>query len=548
VGQRGERNSGVFRKSEGMAVAQPPKVVVSDPLDSEGIAVFQRAGLEVVEASGAPPADLAALLRDAEALIVRSGTKVAAELLEGAQRLKVIGRAGAGVDNIDLEAATRRGILVMNTPGGNTISACELTLAMILALARRLPQANARVKAGQWPRKEFLGTELHGKRLGIIGLGRIGSEVARRAQAFGMEVVAHDPFVAEERARRLQVRLAPLDELLATSDVISLHIPRTSATERLIGPEAFAKMKDGALLVNCARGGVVDEAALAEALRSGKVAGAALDVFEHEPPTGSPLLEFDQVIATPHVGATTREAQANVARQIAEQVVEVLAGGPPRNAVNAPAVEPELYKVLGPYIDLSERLGRLVVQLADGGVERLVITYRGEMNEHDVRPLTTAVVKGVLERALTTPVNYVNAPVLAAERGIRVDVVRSSDVADFANLVTIEADTRAGSVSVAGSLIGHSDPRIVRIGAYRVDAAPSGYLLVTHNQDRPGVVAHVSTVLANRGVNIADMTCGRDRPGGTSMLVISIDSPVGPQVVREIESCPLILSARLVHL
>jgi len=529
-------------------MAERPTVVVSDPLASEGIAVFEQAGFEVRELAGASAQELMAALREADALIVRSGTKVTAELIENAAKLKVIGRAGAGVDNIDVDAATRRGILVMNTPGGNTISACELTMAMILALARRLPQANARVKAGEWPRKEFMGTELQGKRLGIVGLGRIGSEVARRAIAFGMEVVAYDPYVGEDRARKLEVRLLPLDQLLATSDVISIHVPRTGTTERLIGPEAFAKMKDGVFLVNCARGGIVDEAALADALRSGKVAGAALDVFEHEPPEGSPLLEFDQVIATPHVGATTREAQANVARQIAEQVVGFLRGGPPRNAVNAPAVEPELFEVLGPYIDLAERLGSLVVQLVDGGVERLVVTYRGEMNDHDVRPLTTAVVKGVLERALTTPVNYVNAPVLAAERGIKVTVVRSSEIADFANLITVEAHTRTGSLSVAGSLIGRSDPRIVRIGNYRVDAAPSGYLLVTHNQDRPGVIAHVSTVLANHGVNIADMTCGRDRPGGTSTLVLSIDTPVGQEVFREIESSPLVLSARLVHL
>jgi len=521
------------------------KVVVSDPLSSEGIALLQAAGHQVVTPAAE---ELPQALADAAALIVRSATRVTAKLLEAAPHLRVIGRAGAGVDNIDVAAATRRGILVMNTPGGNTVAACELTMAMMLALARRLPQLSAQVKAGAWPKKGFLGMELQGKRLGIIGLGRIGSEVARRALAFGMGVVAYDPYVPKDHARRLEVKLVPLDELLATSDVITLHAPHGPDTARLIDAAAIAKMKPCVLLINCARGGIIDEAALADALRSGKVAGAALDVFEHEPPTGSPLLAFEQVIATPHVGATTREAQATVATQIAEQIVAFLRGEPPRNAVNAPAVDAELLQVIGPYIDLGERLGMLLVQLADGPIERLTVTYRGEMNDHDVRPITTAILKGVLQRALTTPVNYVNAPVIAAERGLKVDVVRSSAIEDFANLITLDGVTRQGRLSVAGTLFSRHTPRIVRIDDYRVDAAPAGHLLVTRNHDQPGVIAHVSAVLAERGVNIADMTCGRDRPGGTSTLVISIDSPVSPQVVRQIEASPLILRARLVSL
>jgi len=524
------------------------KVLISDPLAAEGVAILKEGGLEVAERPGLAPAALRQALADCEALIVRSGTKVTAEALQGAASLKVIGRAGAGVDNIDVEAATRRGILVMNTPGGNTVSACELTMAMMLALARRLPQADARVRAGEWPRKESMGTELQGKRLGIIGLGRIGSHVARRALAFGMEVVAYDPFVTEERARRLEVKLIGLDELLATSDVITIHAPRNRDTERLINASAFAKMKDGALLINCARGGIVDENALVDALKSGKVAGCALDVFEKEPPVGNPLLAFDQVIATPHVGATTREAQTNVATQIAHQVVAFLRGEPPRNAVNAPAVEPELLELLGPYIELAERLGRLIVQLAEGRIAGLTVTYRGEMNAHDVRPLTTALLKGVLERALTTPVNYVNAPFIAAERGLEVDVIKSTELEDFANLVTVEAKTPRGVTSVAGTLFGRHTARIVRVDDYHVDVAPRGHLIVTRNHDRPGVIAHVSAVLARRGVNIADMTCGRDRPGGTSTLVISIDSAVTGEVVREIEDSPLILRAQLVSL
>jgi len=524
------------------------RVLVTDPLAPEGAAILKEAGLDVLERPGLEPDQLRQALADCDALIVRSGTKVTADALADADRLKVIGRAGAGVDNIDLDAATRRGIVVMNTPGGNTVSACELTLAMMLALARRLPQADRRVKAGQWPRKEFLGNELLGKRLGIVGLGRIGTEVARRARAFGMHVAACDPYVTAERAHRLEVKLLELDELLATSDVVTIHTPRSSDTAGLIDAAALGRVKQGVLLINCARGGIVDEAALADALRSGKVAGAALDVFEAEPPADSPLLAFDQVIATPHVGATTIEAQTNVAVQIAHQVAAALRGEPPRNAVNAPAVDPELAELLGPYVDLAERLGRLIVQLADAGIDRLSVTYRGEMTDHDVRPMTTAVLKGVLERALTTAVNYVNAPLLAAERNLKVDVVKSTELEDFANLISVDARTAEGALSVAGTLFGRRSPRIVRIDNYHVDAAPTGHLLVTTNHDRPGVIAHVSAVLAERGVNIADMTCGRDWPGGTSTLVISIDSAVSPEVMRAIEDSPLILRARLVSL
>ncbi len=524
------------------------KVLISDPLAPEGVAILREAGLEVVEQTDLSPDELREALRDCDALIVRSGTQVTAYALAEAERLKVIGRAGAGVDNIDLDSATRRGILVMNTPGGNTVSACELTLAMMLALARRLPQATARVKAGEWPRREFRGTELQGKRLGIIGLGRIGTEVARRAQAFGMDIVAFDPFVTQELARRLEVKLVQLDELLATSDIITIHTPGSDDTDGLIGAEAFAAMKDGVLLVNCARGSIIDETALADALRSGKVAGAALDVFQSEPPGDSPLLAFDQVIATPHVGATTVEAQTNVATQIARQVLDVLAGKPPQNALNAPAVDPELLDLLGPYIDLAERLGRLIVQLTLGRIAQLTVTYRGEMTEHDVRPLTTAILKGILERALTTPVNYVNAPVIAAERGIEVNVVGSTELEDFANLITVEARIGGCTTAVAGTLFSRNAPRIVRVDGYHVDAAPEGHLLITHNHDEPGVIAHVSSVLAERGVNIADMTCGRDHPGGTSLLMINIDGPADAATVQAIEASPLILRALLVSL
>jgi D-3-phosphoglycerate dehydrogenase len=523
-------------------------VLISDPLAPEGVAALEAAGLEAIQRPGLSADKLCQALRGCHALIVRSGTQVTAEVIEAADALEVIGRAGAGLDNIDVDAATRRGIVVMNTPGGNAVSAAELTLAMMLALVRRLPQASQRVKAGEWPRKEFMGTELQGKTLGVIGLGRIGSEVARRALAFGMTVLAYDPFVTEERARRLEVRLVELDELLNASDVITLHTPRSQETQRLIDAAALAKMKDEVFLVNCARGGIVDEAALADAIGSGKVAGAALDVFETEPPANSPLLGFDQVIATPHVGATTQEAQAKVAVQIAEQVADALAGKPPRNAVNAPAVEAELLEVLGPYIELSERLGRCVVQLADERIERLQVTLRGEMTEHDTTPLTTALLNGVLEHALTTPVNFVNAPVLAQERGLRLDTMISSEISDFANLITVEAVTAGGGTSVSGSLFGRRQLRIVRIEDYHVDVIPSGHFLITHHLDRPGVIAHVSRLLAEQNVNIGGMTCGRDEPGGNALLVISTDEPVSEDVVEAVLQSPQVQRAQVISL
>jgi D-3-phosphoglycerate dehydrogenase len=525
------------------------KVLVTDPLAPEGVAILRDAGFEVDVRPGLAPEELLTAIAGCDALVVRSGTKVTADVIEAAGRLKVIGRAGAGVDNVDVEAATRCGILVMNTPGGNSVSAAELAMAMMLALARRLPQATTRVRAGDWPRKEFIGTELCGKRLGIIGLGRIGCEVARRALAFGMDVVAYDPFVTEERARALEVKLVGFDILVATSDVITVHSPRNPETMGLINARAFDAMKDGVLLINCARGGIVDEAALTAALESGKVAGCALDVFDQEPPSPDhPLLAFDQVIATPHVGATTREAQANVAIQIAQQVADVLRGGAPRNAINAASVDPELLELLGPHIHLAEQLGRIVVQLADATITHLTLTFRGDMIDHDMTPLTTAALKGILSRALSTPVNDVNAAVIAAERGLKVDTVKSRDLEDFANLITLDARTASGTTSVSGTIFGKNQPRIVRLNGFHVDVTPQGNLLVTLNHDRPGVIAHVSSVLADRGVNIADMTCGRDVPGGSSLLVISIDGVVGPDVLRTIEDSPVIRRAQHVSL
>jgi len=525
------------------------KVLISDPLAPECAAILSDAGFEVIERPGLSPEALVEAIADCDALVIRSGTKVTADAIRAAGRLKAIGRAGAGVDNVDLEAATRRGIVVMNTPGGNSVSAAELAMAMMLALARRLPQATARVRAGEWPRKEFIGTELCGKRLGVVGLGRIGCEVARRALAFRMDVVAYDPFVTEERARALEVKLADFDTLVATADVITIHSPRNPDTLGLFNTAAFAAMKDGVLLVNCARGGIVDETALAAALESGKVAGCALDVFDQEPPPPDhPLLGFDQVIATPHVGATTREAQTNVAIQIAHQVVDVLRGRAARNAVNVSTVDPELLEILGPHIQLAEQLGRIVVQLADGTIDRLTLTYRGDMVDHDMAPLTTAALKGILSRAASVPINDVNAAVIAAERGLKIDTVKSRDLEDFANLITIEARAAGGATSVSGTLFGKNQPRIVRLNGFHVDVTPQGNLLVTLNHDRPGVIAHVSSVLASRAVNIADMSCGRDERGGSSLMVISIDGAVGPDLLRAVEDSPVIRRAQHVAL
>lgn len=528
------------------------KVLVSDALSEQGLKILREAGGITVDVkTGLSKEELAKCIGEYDALLVRSGTKVTKEIIDNARNLKVIGRAGVGVDNVDVEAASKRGIIVMNTPGGNTISTAEHTMALILALVRNIAPASLSVKQKQWERKKFRGTEVFGKTLGVIGLGRIGTEVAKRALTFGMKIVAYDPFVSSEKLEKLDIEPVDLDKLFKTSDIITVHTPMTSETKGLIGKKALGRMKKGVCIINCARGGIVDETALYEAIKSGKVAGAALDVYEKEPPADSLLLELDNVLTTPHLGASTLEAQENVAVDIAHQVVDVLKGGPIRNAVNMPSIDVELLKQLQPYISLGEKLGLLLAQLITGPLQELRVRFSGEVSEYNVAPVTVAVLKGMLGHVLQETVNFVNAPIIAKERGIKVVESKSSIVEDFADLIYVIARTTGakGEFSVAGTLFGHKkDPRVVRINKYHVDAVPEGFILVLMNKDKPGAIGNVCTVLGKNNVNIAGMTLGRNVAGGEAVMMLNIDSRVAEGVLQEISKSKDIIDIRMVEL
>lgn len=524
------------------------RVLVTDSLHEVGIEALRREGLEVEAVPTLPPAELARRLSGVAGLIVRSATKVTQEVIEAADALEVVGRAGIGLDNVDVEAASRRGVVVMNTPGANTVAAAEHTWALLLALSRQIPQAHAHTKGGKWERERFLGTEIYGKTLGIVGLGRIGSEVARRAQGFGMTVIAYDPYLTEEVATRLGVELVELDALLARADFITLHTPLTRETAGLIGRPELDRMKPGVRIVNCARGGVVDERALAEAIAAGKVAGAALDVFEEEPPWGSPLLELDQVVVTPHLGASTEEAQTAVAEAIAQQVADLLLRGVVRNAVNAPSVDPELLKELRPYLVLAERLGSLVAQLAEGRMAEVHLRYTGEVAALATQPLTVTFLRGLLAVILEENVTDVSAPALARQRGLRTTESRTPVSEDFASLLEAELRTDRGAWRVAGTLFYRKEPRLVRIDDFALEAVPSGWMLVSSNVDVPGVIGRIGTLFGRHGINIAGIQLSRERPGGRAVSVLNLDTPVPDAVLAELRALPDILSAKLVKL
>lgn len=525
------------------------KILVSDPLSEEGLEILRKEeGIKVEVATKLPPEELKEKIKDAEALIVRSGTKVSRDLIKAGKKLKVIGRAGVGLDNVDVEAATENGIIVMNSPGANTISTAEHTVALLLALSRKIPHAYLSLKEGKWDRKRFMGVEVHGKVLGIIGLGRIGGEVAKRVQALGMQTIAYDPFLSPERAKRWKVELVELKALFCQSDYITVHTPLTEETKHLIGSKEFKLMKDGVRLINCARGGIIDEKALYEAMKSGKVAGAALDVYEEEPPGKSPLMELDNLVTTPHIGAATEEAQRNVAIEIAHQVVDALKGGTLRNAVNVPSIEPEVYEKIKPYLGLAERLGCLQSQLLKGRLLTVRVRYSGEIITYDLVPLTTAILKGLLEPVLKEAINYVNAPVIAKERDIRVVETKSDALEDFASLIFLEVESTQAKGSVAGTLFSRRDPRIVRLDDFHVDAVPLGYMLIASHEDKPGIIGKLGTILGNEGINIAAMTLGRKDKGGSELTVLNLDSSVPERVLKEIEEIKEILQVRLAKL
>jgi D-3-phosphoglycerate dehydrogenase len=525
------------------------RVLISDKMDSRCAEILTaNPGIEVDVRTGLKPEALAEIIGSYQALIVRSSTRVTAELLAVAPQLKVVGRAGAGVDNIDVDAATRRGVIVMNTPGGNSISTAEHSFAMMIALARHIPQANASLRAGKWDRNRYTGVELAGKTLGVLGLGKVGREVAARAAAFGMRVCGHDPFVATELAEAHGARLVSRDELLATSDFITVHLPLNDQTRNSLAAPELARCRDRVRLINCARGGIVDEDALFAALESGKVAGAALDVFVDEPPSHTALINHERVVCTPHLGASTEEAQANVALQVAEQVADALLDRVIRNAVNVPSIEPEVYRKMQPFIDLADRLGRLQAQLLEGQLERVTVEYFGDVTVYPTAPLTAAVMRGLVMAVSDEPVNFVNAPYFMRQRGVRVDELRSDDHEDYANLITVICRTSSGTRTVSGSLFAKHEPRLVRLDDYSCDALPRGPMLFYVNPDVPGIIGRVGTVMGNHGVNIARMSCGRQEEGGRALTILTVDSEIPAAVVEKLQTQDYILWARQIIL
>ncbi|MDQ2800150.1 MAG: phosphoglycerate dehydrogenase [Armatimonadota bacterium] len=526
-----------------------PKVLVSDPIAPEGIEILKRVA-EVDVKTGLSPDELAAIIGDYDALAVRSETKVTGEIIAKAAKLKIIGRAGVGVDNIDVEAATKRGILVVNSPEGNTVAAAELTVAMLLALARSIPQADQSLRGGKWDRKKFMGSEVYNKTLGVIGLGKIGKEVAKRCQSFEMRVLGYDPYLKPEQAEALGIKLVDLDTLYKDSDYITVHVPKTKETSGMINAEKLALMKPTVRLINCARGGIIDEAALADAAKSGKIGGAAIDVFSTEPaPADNPLIGVPNIITTPHLGASTEEAQINVALDIAEQIVDVLNGKPARAAVNMPSVSADVLARIQPYLTLAEKIGSLHAQLTSTNIEEVEVIYSGDFENLPIVHLTRAVLKGLLEPIVPESVNYVNAPTLAASRGIKVTESRTPAGESHSCLLTVRKRSKSSEREICGTVLGPDNIRIVHIDGYRVDIRPEGPMLVTMHTDRPGIIGKVGMTLGDAGINIAGMHVGRESGvGSRAIMVLKLDTPIPDPVLRQIVQIEGMEAARLVQL
>lgn len=525
------------------------RVLVSEHLAEEGLQRLRESGFQVDYFPEMTQEELLAAVDGYEALVVRSRTQVTREVIGRGRSLRIIGRAGVGVNNIDLEAATARGIVVVNVPDGNTIAACEHTLALMLALARNVPAAAQSLAAGRWERQRFTGVELYGKTLGVVGFGRIGSEVAKRALAFGMKVVAYDPYASPAQAEKLGVRLVPLDEVLREADFLTIHAPLTPQTRNLIGARELALTKPGARLVNCARGGIVNEQALYEALASGHLAGAALDVFEREPPPPDhPLLRLPTVLATPHLGASTVEAQVACALEVAEQVARFLAGLPVRNAVNLPAVPEQEWKVVQPLLPLAEILGRILVQALPGPLAEVEVAVRGPLEGRAADLVASAALAGILSGVVDGPVNAVNAPVLARQKGIHLRVSRGRDGNGAASAVVVRAGAEGRLRTVAGHLGALGQPRVTEIDGLPLDIAPAAHMLLDFHEDRPGIIGRVGTILGNHGINIASMYVGRHQAGGKAVLVLTVDEAVPEAVLEELRRIPAVRQLRSVVL
>ncbi|GAB4484035.1 MAG: phosphoglycerate dehydrogenase [Thermodesulfovibrionales bacterium] len=524
------------------------KVLVSDNISPKGVEILKKAGLTVDVKTGMKPEELKACIGEYHGLVIRSATKVTAEIIEAAQNLKVIGRAGSGLDNVDKAAASKKGIVVMNTPGGNTVTTAEHAIAMLFATARLIPQATSSMKAGKWEKKKFMGVELFNKTLGIVGLGNIGTQVAKRAIGLEMNVLAYDPFLNEEKAKALGIRSASLDEIFSEADFITIHSPLTAETRDLINKTTIAKMKNGVRIINCARGGIVNEKDLYEALQSGKVAGAALDVFEKEPPTDNPLLTLENLICTPHLGASTEEAQENVAIAVAEQIADYLVQGTIRHAVNFPSIPSDQVPRLQPYINLAEKLGGFSAQMFEGAASEITVEYCGDAANVNTEPVTIAAIKGYLAPILLETVNFVNAPLIAKERGIEVKETKSGEASDYHSMIVVKIKTKDKESVVAGTIYSKRDPRIVLIDGFKVEIVPDGVLLLMYNNDMPGVIGNIGTLLGKNNINIARMHFGRESAGGRAISVVNIDADPTDQIIEDIKKLPNILSVRKISL
>ncbi|UUX93860.1 phosphoglycerate dehydrogenase [Methanoplanus endosymbiosus] len=521
------------------------KVLVSDPLAEEGIEIL-RGFCEVDVRTGLSEEQLIKIIGEYDGLLVRSGTQVTESVIEAAEKLRFVGRAGAGVDNINLDAATKKGIIVANAPAGNTLAACEHTLAMMASLARNIPQATASVKKGEWKRSAFMGVELNDKVLGIVGFGRIGQELAKRASALEMKVVAYDPYINRERAKELGVEVMTLDELFPVADFITVHTPLIKETKHLINTTTIATMKDGVRIINCARGGIINEADLCDAIAQGKVAGAALDVYEEEPPKASGIISLDQVICTPHLGASTVEAQLNVAVSVAKQCIEVLKGGSAKFVVNAPMIPPDQVERIEPYANLAQKMGKLLIQLVEGRIESVEVEYGGKTAEfgQNTKYITRLALKGMLDPILQTPVNIVNAELAAKERGIRVSETITEESFGFTNVITIRVKTDKMEESVSGNVSSPGKPRIVKIGEYMTDMTPTGHVVISRHHDVPGVIGKFATIIGHKNVNIAGMQVGRNRPGDEAIMVLNVDSEVPQDAMDEIVQIDGVFTAK----
>ncbi|MBX6320784.1 MAG: phosphoglycerate dehydrogenase [Rhodospirillaceae bacterium] len=521
-----------------------PKVLIADEMSPRAAQILAARGLEVEARSGLGQADLATAVSDCEGLVVRSATKVTAAVIASAERLRVIGRAGIGVDTIDVAAATQRGIVVMNTPHGNAVTTAEHAIAHLMALARQIPAADRSTRAGRWEKSRFLGVEVTGKTLGIIGCGNIGSIVADRAHGLRMKVVAYDPYLSDERARDLNVEKVGLDELLARADFITLHVPLTEATRGMIDSAAIAKMKRGVRIINCARGGLIVEADLKAAIESGHVAGAGLDVFAEEPARANPLFALDQVVVTPHLGASTGEAQEAVAVQVAEQVADFLLDGVISNAVNVPAVSAEDAPRLRPYMRLAEQLGSFAGQLTRSGLRAVTIEYSGQVGRLNTRPLTALALAGLL-RPMLDSVNMVNAPLAARERDIKVTEIKKDEAEDYQTLIRLTVTTDTRTRDVAGTILGHDKPRIVEVKGIRVEAELNGHMLYVTNEDKPGFIGRLGSVLGEAGINIATFHLGRAAPGADALALVAVDQKVPEPVLERVRGLPHVVQAEL---